>query len=126
MAIYTYNLTLFDPTWFGHESFYIKNKLMQQAALKDDPKLGEATEAYGAFLDRGGELRYEVLRPWLVRRELEEGRPVLADPLRGNPMGGEQIYETDIDRVLNAILLGIVTYDANLILITPPEGGTTD
>lgn len=172
-AIYTYNLTLFDPTWFGHEAFYIKNKLMQQASLKSDPKLGEATAAYGEFLDRGGELRFEVLRPGLIRHLLEEGKPlmaglsatflyrsmreygsgldyddlrgepaghfvvlhgydskrrtlVVADPLHGNPVGGEQIYEMDIDRVLNAILLGIVTYDANLILIAPPEMETTD
>jgi hypothetical protein len=168
-TIYTYNLTLFDPTWFAHESFYFKNKLQQQAAFKRDGKLGIATEAYSEFLDLGGKLKFQVLRPSLIRNYLHKGIPLLvglsstflyhsmrefgpkldyddvrgeptghfvilhgynsddrtvrvADPLKGNPLGMTQIYDIDIDRVINAILLGIITYDANVIVITPKEG----
>lgn len=164
--IYTYNLTLFDPTWFGHEAFYIKNKLLQQAEVKSDRKLQAATEAYIDFLDLGGILRFSDLSPALIRKYLKKGIPLLvglsatylyrsqreygaeldyddvrgepcghfvilhgynrqnrtvyvADPLYGNPTGEGQNYQVGIDRVINAILLGIVTYDANLIVLTP-------
>ncbi|TVQ01102.1 MAG: hypothetical protein EA359_14490 [Balneolaceae bacterium] len=49
-----------------------------------------------------------------------ENREVyIADPLKKNPVSDGQFYKMKIERVINAILLGIVTYDANLIIITP-------
>ena len=36
-----------------------------------------------------------------------------------NPMADGQKYEVSIDRVICSILLGIVTYDANLLIIEP-------
>ena len=36
-----------------------------------------------------------------------------------NPLATEHLYELDIDRVINAILLGILTYDDNLLVIRP-------
>lgn len=165
-VIYTYNLTVFDPTWFGHESFYIKNKLLQQSGIKLGRKLQAATQAYVEFLDLGGELKYDTLCPALIRKYLKKGVPLLAglsatylygskreygpnqeyddvrgepaghfvvlhgydkerrtvlvaDPLHENPMAEGQNYEVGIDHLINAILLGIVTYDANLIVLTP-------
>jgi hypothetical protein len=52
-----------------------------------------------------------------------EARTVrIADPLLPNPLAPGQLYETSIDRVLCAILLGVLTYDANLLIIQPrPE-----
>ncbi|HEV3301904.1 MAG TPA: hypothetical protein VG055_19775, partial [Planctomycetaceae bacterium] len=44
---------------------------------------------------------------------------LLADPLQPNPLATEQTYALGIDRVKNAILLGIVTHDANLLIIEP-------
>jgi len=46
----------------------------------------------------------------------------VADPLSPNPLSAGQIYSISIHRVLNAILLGILTYDANLLIITPGKG----
>ncbi|MFH1020165.1 MAG: hypothetical protein V1782_06075, partial [Pseudomonadota bacterium] len=43
----------------------------------------------------------------------------IADPYMANPMATGQKYEVSIDRVICAILLGIVTYDANLLIIEP-------
>lgn len=43
----------------------------------------------------------------------------VADPLLPNPVASSQIYEVSIDRVLCAILLGVLTYDANLLIIQP-------
>jgi hypothetical protein len=51
-----------------------------------------------------------------------EARTVhIADPLKSNPMTGTQNYTASIDRVINAILLGVLTYDANLLIIQPAK-----
>jgi hypothetical protein len=49
----------------------------------------------------------------------EERDVLVADPLAPNPLGVEHVYPVDVDRVLNAVLLGILTYDANLLVIRP-------
>lgn len=41
----------------------------------------------------------------------------IADPYRENPVARHHHYTVDVDRVLHAILLGILTYDANLVVI---------
>lgn len=43
----------------------------------------------------------------------------VADPLESNPIAQDQVYPVDIDRVFSAIMLGIVTYDANLLILRP-------
>lgn len=43
----------------------------------------------------------------------------IADPLQSNPVAQSQRYDISIDRVLNAVLLGVLTYDANLLIIQP-------
>ncbi|OQW40094.1 MAG: hypothetical protein A4S08_05475 [Proteobacteria bacterium SG_bin4] len=45
--------------------------------------------------------------------------------LVADPYGTQQEYWCNIDRVINAILLGIVTYDSNLLVIHSPQSGTT-
>jgi|SRR5690554_2502164 hypothetical protein len=44
---------------------------------------------------------------------------LVADPLANNPGFGSQNYRVRMDRLIAAILLGIVTYDANLLVIEP-------
>lgn len=167
-TIYTYNLHLFDPTWFSDRRTNLQDKLLRQAVYKaDEPKLQVATRRYVEFLDLGGKLRYEELKGGLIRRYLNNGLPILvglsathlygtareygaaddyddirgtpsghfvvltgyhredrtvrvADPLLPNPMTGDkQYYDVDMDRLIASILLGIVTYDANLLVIEP-------
>ncbi len=43
----------------------------------------------------------------------------VADPYRPNPFAPEPVYSVDVDRLIASILLGIVTYDANLIVMHP-------
>ncbi len=167
--IYSYNLQLFDPTWFA-PGVDLKAKLRAQAEFKRDAKLRRATRGYLEFLERGGELRFEDLTAALVRRYLKRGTPILtglsstylyrsprefgpacddddvrglpaghfvvlcgydpgtrrvlvADPLYPNPMAESHFYEASVERVLCAILLGVITYDAKLLIIEPPETG---
>lgn len=44
---------------------------------------------------------------------------IIADPLPDNPGPGRQHYTVELPRLLAAIHLGIVTYDANLLIIEP-------
>lgn len=45
---------------------------------------------------------------------------LIADPLQPNPMAPGPGYRVDVRRAITAILLGILTYDANLLLLRPP------
>lgn len=167
-TIYTYDLQVFDPTWFERDTEDMKRRMLEQIEFKQDDKLRLATEAYYQFLELGGKLKFEDLRSGILRRYLKKNQPIIAglsstylyrsmrefgenqdyddirgeptghfvvlhgynretrmvsvaDPLMENPMSEGQFYEVKIDRVINAILLGIVTYDANLIIITPKK-----
>ena len=52
-----------------------------------------------------------------------ETREVLvADPLRENPRFGDQHYSVGVHRLVGAIMLGVLTYDGNLLVLEPPEG----
>lgn len=169
-TIVTYNLEVFDPTWFGHEGVDLAEKLRAQRAVKPRPRLQVATEAYLDFLEAGGVIRFEELTLDLVRRILGRGTPILtglsatylygcarevdeggrlryddvagqptghfvvlrgwnpaddeilvSDPLRGNPRFGAHLYAAPAGRVLSSILLGVLTYDANLLIVEPRE-----
>lgn len=43
----------------------------------------------------------------------------ISDPYRANPYAATGLYSVDIRRLIGAVLLGIVTYDANLLIIRP-------
>ncbi len=165
-TIFTYNLHIFDPTWFSPE-IDLAEKLRAQQAFKQDVKTEEATQAYLQFLELGGKIKYEELSISLLKRHLTKKIPVLSglsatylyqcareigetnqfddikgepsghfvlikgyssanreadisDPLAPNPLvGTQQHYKVPITRLINAILLGIITYDANILIIHP-------
>jgi hypothetical protein len=45
----------------------------------------------------------------------------IADPMEPNPLGKGQVYTVPFARLINSIMLGIVTYDANLLVIEPKK-----
>jgi hypothetical protein len=49
----------------------------------------------------------------------KERKVQVADPYEPHPHGSNRRYWIGIDRVIGAILLGIVTYDANLLVVSP-------
>lgn len=46
---------------------------------------------------------------------------VVADPHRENPISNNNYYKVSVTRLINAIMLGVFTYDANLLIIQPAE-----
>ncbi len=44
---------------------------------------------------------------------------VVADPYAGNPLAGNSFYQVQVSHLINAIMLGALTYDTNLMFITP-------
>ena len=162
--IYTYNLQVFDPTWFREQANLVE-LLEAQRRVKPEPKLQLATSAYLEFLSLRGRIHYESLSAPLLRRFLNREVPILTgllathlydcareyrdeyDPVRGEPVGhfvvlsgydrqkrevrvsdplqdnpryNKRYYSVSTERLMASILLGIVTYDANLLIVRPP------
>ncbi|TAL64298.1 MAG: peptidase-C39 like family protein, partial [Legionella sp.] len=46
---------------------------------------------------------------------------VVADPHPSNPLHASNYYKVGINRLINSIMLGVLTYDANLLIIEPKE-----
>lgn len=166
--IYTYNLRVFDPSWFTTPGTNIAAKLSLQMQAKNEPRIRSICSAYIEFLAMGGRLKFVDLTRALLRGILGRGLPILTglsatylyrvvrefgdddhdddirgeptghfvvldgynrtertisvcDPLKANPLGRGQHYDIHIDRVIGAILLGVLTHDANLLVLRPAE-----
>lgn len=52
----------------------------------------------------------------LIRKKV-----MIADPYDANPLFRKHYYSVNISRLIHAILLGIVTFDSNLLVIEPSE-----
>jgi hypothetical protein len=76
-TIFTYNLAVFDPTWFAGGEQFIATRLALQARKKRSKKLLTATRGYLEFIELGGRLRFEDLTPALLRRPLKRHVPIL-------------------------------------------------
>jgi len=165
-TVLSWNLGVFDPTWFDLPKGMMQARLRERAAARPDPKLRFASGAYANFLDAGGKLELTDLSPGLLRRFLRKSIPILAglsatflyrepreigadchpDDIHGDPVGhftvltgytpkSRDVFVTDpehpnalslvhtypvpIERVVGAIYLGVLTYDANLVVIQP-------
>jgi hypothetical protein len=182
-TIYTCDLKLFDPTWFGPEAPPMRQRMHEQIRAKHDPKLRAASQAYLDLIDLGGCLLMEDITPELVEQLIgsptapapgsdgsrSQGRPVIAglsatwlyrcarerpwdnqpDDVAGEPSGHfvvihgvdrtrnifkvadpwgawpavrDHFYDIESHRLIAAILLGIVTFDAKLLVIEPRNG----
>lgn len=169
VRIYTYNLNLFDPTWFRARDTLPERLALQAEAKRDkDPRVGIGSRHYIDYLRMGGDLRYEELTEDLLQRLLSRNFPILtglsatylygtsrelpdctiddvagdpvghfvvlsgydttrgtllvSDPYGRNPWSRTRQYHIAIERVIGAILLGALTYDANLLIVRPRAG----
>ena len=169
--IYSYDLRIFDPTWYGLSREGLRDKIEARFPFLKDEKRVRAAQAYIRYLDMGGELAFDELTGSLLKSIIDRGHPVLAglsatylyryarerwdeqeqkhidDDVRGEPTGhfvvisgydrwGRRLVvvdpsehvpakggrlTVDADRLINAILLGDVTYDAVLLEIWPKD-----
>lgn len=167
-TIFTYNLLLFDPTWFAPGVDICERLQRQRVEKSQDPRVQEVTAGYIEFLRLGGRLRLTDLSRYLLRGLLRRRLPIItglsstylyrtkreygpedipddirgtpsghfvvlagydrpartvmvADPYSPHPYGESREYWLSIDRAVGAILLGVVTHDANLLVIHPPR-----
>ncbi len=171
-TLYTFNLQVFDPTWFGKDGTVsaarLEPKLRMQVAAKsnDDARFRVATASYLEFIRLGGSICFRDLTSRLISGFIRDGIPVLtglsatylyrcarefgpaddyddirgipaghfvvlhgydsrgrevtvADPLEDNPGFESQQYTVSMARLVPAIMLGVLTYDANLLVIEP-------
>ncbi len=166
--IYTYNLNVFDPSWFKFSSNKMVTFLKRQMRYKfKKKKLLVASRAYVKFLEAGGKVYQHELNADLIKSYLKKSKPILtglsatylygtpreipanskfdsikgepaghfviingydestqtvylADPMNPNPLKS-QYYSVSFDRLINSIMLGIVTYDANLLIVEPKD-----
>ena len=163
--IYTYNLTVFDPTWVALDSAAMIQKLERQLEFKKKAKLHVASRAYMEFLELGGKIKFHDLSPALISDYLLQGVPILtglsstylyksmreygdypvSDEFRGEPQGHFVVltsyhpeenavtvadpyhpdsmnygrsYAINMEHLICSILLGVMTYDGNLLIIT--------
>jgi hypothetical protein len=88
-----------------------------------------ATYLYGCARESeiDGHLRYDDVRGEatghfvvLYGYHASTHEVLVADPLRENPLVGDQHYSVGVHRLLGAIMLGVMTYDGNLLVLHPP------
>ena len=168
-TIYSFNLRVFDPSWFLPNARPLVENLQAQMEAKQSKKLRAASKAYIEYLNLGGRIRMEDLSRKLIREHLSNSIPILvglsatylyqapreiapnwdpddirglpsghfvvlcgydkvrkevrvADPYLPNPLAPrENYYVVPVNRVVCAILLGILTYDANLLILQPRD-----
>ena len=75
--IYTFNLTVFDPSWFGGKVDIGERLLLQRAEKIHDPHVQELTASYVEFLRLGGHLRLTDLSRYLLLGILRRLRPII-------------------------------------------------
>ena len=73
VTLYTYNLDLFDPTWFALDNAQFRERLLAQAKHKPWRRVQTATRGYDEFLRLGGKLELRDLEPALLRKFLKTG-----------------------------------------------------
>ncbi|MCK5945537.1 MAG: hypothetical protein KAI24_26340 [Planctomycetes bacterium] len=171
-TIVTWNLRVFDPSWFEDDAPPLADRLRRRArARRSNAKLRTAAEAYADFVDAGGKVAFRDLTASLLRSTLRRGVPILTglsatflyremrqrptdevpddlrgdpvghfvvlsgyhprqrtvlvtDPMHPNPLSDTHTYPVGTDRLVGAIYLGVLTYDANLVIIERRDGST--
>src|SRR6187399_724132 len=76
--IYTYNLNVFDPSWFKQSSVKMIQNLKRQMQYKfNSRKLQVASKAYIKFLEAGGKILNSELDDKLIKSYLRSEVPIL-------------------------------------------------
>jgi len=162
--LYSYNLRVFDPTWYDLDRAALISKLRERRAAVASEKLRWAISGYLTFLELGGKLEFSEISEKLLADILAREHPIITglnatylwrtpreyegedDDVRGQPVGhfavvsgyyprsgnfvvrdpsphvpfsGSGRYTVKAGRLISAILLGDITYDAVLLELFP-------
>ncbi|MBD63639.1 MAG: hypothetical protein CME62_00395 [Halobacteriovoraceae bacterium] len=163
VCLYSYNLNIFDPTWFELDKEQMIIKLEQRLAQKElSAKAKRIYPQYIKYLKLGGTILFRDLSKELIFNHLKFEEPIItslnctwlykdmredsvtniendiignsvghfvvlhgmkdnkvnvADPFEQNPIGETLYYDIEFDRLINSILLGITSFDGNLLVI---------
>ena len=162
-TLYSYDLRVFDPTWWTLSADQLGGKLEERLAFPQSKRRQRTLRAYLSYLQLGGRIEFPELSKKLLTRVLASGRPILTglsatylyqarrefenqyDDVRGDPVGHFVVicgyypksdhfivrdpsshipfsrtgkYSVDAERLISAILLGDVTYDAVLLVLS--------
>jgi len=107
-AVVRYYLQRGMPILAGLSSTYLYRE------AREDPDSGRADDIQG--LPQG---HFVILSGYQAKRR----RVTLADPYQKNPLSSRRLYAVTLDRLVNAILLGVLTYDGNLLIVWPEAQG---
>lgn len=77
---------------------------------REDPETGRDDDIEGAPLGH-----FVILSGYQAKRR----RVTVNDPYQKNPLSPRRLYHVPMERLLNAILLGVLTYDGNLLIVSP-------
>ena len=173
VTLFTYNLEVFDPTWFPAPPDNLVDLLSRQLIHKREPRFVAAAEAYREFVEMGGVVRHRELTPGLLAKLVRSGAPPVAglsatylygcprevyeghqstfDSIRGEPTGHFVVlsgvdhegamfrisdpstdnprhesgtYWVSAHRLLGAILLGVTTFDGNILVIESEDSAS--
>ncbi|MBN8219246.1 MAG: C39 family peptidase [Spirochaetes bacterium] len=166
--LYSFNLKVFDPSWFDLDTSFLATKLAQRLPILNGNRTRIVTEAFIEYFQLGGRIRFTDLSAAIIRKYINRGIPMItglsstwlyrsmreygaqctsddmqgepgghfvvlsgydrdlarvriADPYLANPLSFTQTYMVEMERLLTSILLGIVTHDADLLILTPRE-----
>jgi len=106
-------LTLGVPILCGLSATY----LYQERRERWQPRDGAGRTSIADDIGGDPSGHFVVLHGYDLKTQLVQ----IADPLYPNPISPTNKYAAPLSRVASAILLGIVTYDANLLAIVPRE-----
>jgi hypothetical protein len=76
--IYSYDLRIFDPSWFGLGAEELCAKVVERMPYVPSPKSLRSARAYKNFLELGGEMEFDELTPALLKSVLDREHPILA------------------------------------------------
>lgn len=121
VTLFSYNLDVFDPTWFSPPIRHLRPLLEQRLVHKqEDPRFAVVARAYVEFLEGGGKIRHRELTPELLaklvrghsppivglsatylygcEREVYDGTRSTFDSIRGEPTGHFVVVSGHDDR----------------------------
>jgi hypothetical protein len=113
----------FDPLTPALLNRYLDHEIPVLAGLSATYLYRSAREVSDSSLISGfDDIRGEPMGHFVVVCGHEGRFTHVADPWKQNPFSNDHFYLVETTLLMNAIHLGILTYDANLLIVTPKPG----